>query len=449
MLRSMAPVLLIIAWAVIGCDAAKHTPRADASIADTQFDTFSDDSVTGCFEPGTLDPSFADFGLTSSVFGLQHSPWAAATSVALDRHGNLVVGGSAPVRAGREGLAVVRLTPSGALDSTFGTHGIAVIEIPEHDAWIEELIVDAQGAVIFAGARTNSSQTQAVLGKLTSDGVLDETFGTKGLLTYSGAAHTRAVSIAVDPGGRYAVAIQHSSDDLPISSYATVTRYLSTGQVDVTYAENGETTPLFGNTIDEVREIVLDEMGRILIAGHSVTELGPDFAVARLLPDGSRDPGFGDNGLVLIDAGGNDGAAGIATDGHRGIVVLGSTSVLRIVEDGSIDFSFGQNGILHVQSSSAITLRRVGISIADDKVIAVGWSSHLGKLSPLIVRLEGNGILDVAFGINGLATISTPTNDLVHDFVVDADGRLVTAGSMSGGSASMLRLDFRVSRVCG
>jgi uncharacterized delta-60 repeat protein len=94
---------------------------------------------------GRLDASFGHNGIFRGHFG--KLPGGAAAGVALDRHGRIVLGGTAVERkVGAYGrytrFAVVRLTSDGHLDRSFGQDGEARTAFGKNSATISAIAID-------------------------------------------------------------------------------------------------------------------------------------------------------------------------------------------------------------------------------------------------------------------------------------------------------------------
>lgn len=98
---------------------------------------------------GALDTTFADAGLLTTAF--IGSDYSRPGAVAVRPDGKILIVGSSELRAGDQTLAAaMRLTAvAGALDTSYGDHGVAV---PPSDFLLPDgALVDADGAVTVAG----------------------------------------------------------------------------------------------------------------------------------------------------------------------------------------------------------------------------------------------------------------------------------------------------------
>ena len=95
------------------------------------------------------------------------------------------------------------------------------------------------------------------------------------------------------------------------------------GYLDLSYSEDGIfTADLGGNGFDIVYNSTLQTDGKLLLTGIS----NGDFAIMRLLPDGTPDPLFGNDGLSLVDyAGNSDRSHAVVVQPDGRIVIAGET----------------------------------------------------------------------------------------------------------------------------
>jgi uncharacterized delta-60 repeat protein len=157
---------------------------------------------------------------------------------------------------------------------------------------------------------------------------------------------------------------------------------------------------------------------------------------------GNLDSSFGTNGQMITDVSGQpdylyDGV--LQSDGK--IITAGSSNyplqstLVRYKTNGKLDFTFGTNGIstfkIDAKSSEiyAVALQQ------DGKIVATGYSGDFNHTSLSVLRFKNNGSIDSSFGKNGVAIIDVPKNKLSGTgIVVQPDGKIVVAGSLSIGS---------------
>ena len=223
------------------------------------------------------------------------------------------------------------------------------------------------------------------------------------------------------------------------------------GDLDQSFGTNGAVLTQFGPSQDEARAVAIQPDGKIVVAGF--TDPGffnYDFAVARYNPDGSLDPTFGGVGKVTTDIGSNTKdrafATAIQTDGK--IVVAGQSTLngfngfelVRYNIDGSLDSSFGSGGkvnfIVTLVSGSDDAVFGIAIQ-ADGKIVAAGTTgpTNLGDFA--LMRFNSDGSVDTTFGNNGIVTTGVDGHDIAYSATLQSDGKIVAAGfTEASGSGS-------------
>ena len=88
-------------------------------------------------------------------------------------------------------------------------------------------------------------------------------------------------------------------------------RYNSDGSLDSSFGTGGIVTTDYNSSEDWAYSVAVDPTGRIVVVGYTSqgSAVSDDFALARYNSDGSLDTAFGTNGWVTTDfAGSQDGA---------------------------------------------------------------------------------------------------------------------------------------------
>ena len=130
---------------------------------------------------GQLDTTFGTQGVTLVSYGPGSTE--SANALAQQTDGALVATGTGPGTSFVSSMAVVRLTSSGALDTTFDGDGLAIVEFGATQSEATSLAIQSDGRIVVAGWAYLGVGTTAVLARLTSAGSLDTTFGGTGSVT--------------------------------------------------------------------------------------------------------------------------------------------------------------------------------------------------------------------------------------------------------------------------
>jgi uncharacterized delta-60 repeat protein len=124
---------------------------------------------------GGLDPSWGSGG----VVVLEGGTAGAANALALQPDGKVVVVGGVDTNTD-PGLLVARLLPDGRLDPDFGFDGEVLIRTDTYFGDLSAVAIGPGGSIVAAGD-IGSGQQDVVVLRLTPDGDLDPTFGDEGI----------------------------------------------------------------------------------------------------------------------------------------------------------------------------------------------------------------------------------------------------------------------------
>jgi uncharacterized delta-60 repeat protein len=278
-------------------------------------------------------------------------------------------------------------------------------------------------------------------------GSLDPSFGNNGIFTYSiGTSNDQGTDIAQLTDGKIIV-VGHSYTDASTLDDFFVQRLTSDGSIDPDFGTNGKVLVDFLNGEDKAQAVAIQSDGKILVAGYTLGSSGFNFAIARLLPDGTLDDGFGTNGKVIANFGSTDFCLAIRllSDGKillAGRAYNGITSdfaLARLQPNGTLDNSFGSSGMVmfdlygEQESINAITLQ------SDGKIVAVG-ETYNGNIGAFVVaRFMPNGSPDISFGEGGkVKTIIGVESDAAYDVAIQSDGKIVVMGQSNSSTISDL-----------
>lgn len=197
-----------------------------------------------------------------------------------------------------------------------------------------------------------------------------------------------------------------------------------------------------GGSNDSVSKCLIQTDGKIVLVG---TAFG-NFTAIKLSGFGVQDRGFGTNGVVSVDFGGNDIALSGSIQQDGKLLIAGSSSwgtpasdlaLTRLLSNGSSDISFGVNGKATIDFAQYDTAD--SISLQPDGKIFVGGHSYYKNNDDFIgVRINANGTLDPTFGFGGLTNTDLGSGDFGYSTLVLADRSLLIAGR-SGGAFAIVK----------
>jgi uncharacterized delta-60 repeat protein len=204
----------------------------------------TDDSYVARFlADGTLDPSFAGgSGVRGiDIDGLKDDMQA----LELLPDGSIIATGFAMRSANnRDDMLVVKLTPAGNLDPTFGSGGKVLIDADDTGVWDKAFDLDIQpdGRIVVVGAMQGSGSLADGLEvvRLTASGALDTTFANGGRFVQDfTAADDDGLNLALLPNGSITVLGGALLGDTPVMQ---AWRLTSRGSLDQTFSGDGYNT---------------------------------------------------------------------------------------------------------------------------------------------------------------------------------------------------------------
>jgi uncharacterized delta-60 repeat protein len=188
--------------------------------------TFYDFAAVRYLNNGTIDATFGEAGKVHTDLGDQN--FDRARSSALQPDGQIVTAGFAiSQNGGVQNFAVTRYTSSGVLDTSFGVGGITQIDFGSCCQSANKVLLQPNGKIITVGyANTESSDSDFLLARLTSDGLLDSTFGVDGKVRTSfGDLNGGANGAVVQSDGKI-VAVGFQATGLEFFADLALARYL-------------------------------------------------------------------------------------------------------------------------------------------------------------------------------------------------------------------------------
>ncbi|GJQ59120.1 MAG: hypothetical protein D8M57_04865 [Candidatus Scalindua sp. AMX11] len=308
---------------------------------------------------GSLDPSFGTGGRVTTDFEpTGFNDFNIAYALVVQADGKLVAAGG-----GEREFALVRYTPDGSLDLSFGTGGKVTTDFGGLLTQAYALVVQADGKLVAAGGGHGAKFN---LARYTPDGSLDPSFGTGGKVTTDFNDVDIATALAVQADGKLVAA------GLTGAKFA-LARYTPDGSLDPSFGTGGKVTTDFGS-LDEASALVVQADSKLVAAGRT----GAKFALARYTPDGSLDPSFGTGGRVTTDFGTSlDQSNALVVQADGKLVAAGRTdanfALARYFLDGSLDPSFGTGGKVTTDFGGGPQEARALVVQADGKLVAAGF----------------------------------------------------------------------------
>jgi len=367
--------------------------------------------------PGDLDPSFGDVGRVTEALDFSGTAWSVQP---LDGGGSIFAGGHESSfysfdfsDEGFEG----RLSDTGSLESSFHSRNTEV----------RDLALQSDGKAVAVGRELSigGSPTTLTVLRLGTNGSLDSTFGSKGLVRFPEGE--RAYSVTIDGDGRIVVAGRQDDGAL------MVLRLLDTGALDTTFGTDGI---FLGDSTDSVPTQILSAAGGGYRVGTS------DCRVVALTAQGTLDTSFGDSGIATLEppSPGNLSCTSLVAQANGRLLLGGGFSpdnadppngfAVRLLTSGDPDASFDATAVS--SNMGYVT----ALAVDGSGSILVAGRAFDSVPAALVMRLQATGTLDGLFGNSGSSWIDLPDhNPLIHDMSVLSDGRILVAGGTEAWSA--------------
>lgn len=283
-----------------------------------------------------------------------------------------------------------------------------------------------------------------------ADGDLDLTFSGDGMATVlwdeAGDTYAQARHVVVLPDGSVVTGGDLEWVSSGIHSDWVFAKLSRSGILDSTWGESGRQRVAFDlveGGSDRLLGVFPEPDGAILAVGTAWNGSHSLPAMARFLPSGDLDPGFGDGGLLYLTGRPWTSALTIFVAAERAangrIVLAGYCTncpsnssnynlfALRLLANGSPDTTFSTDGWASWGSPDAGNDQLTALALEPNGRLVMGL-----KLEgvPHLARTLSNGQLDTGFGEGGWAhPILMGQEGWIEDLVVEPDRRGVVAAS--------------------
>lgn len=356
---------------------------------------------------------------------------SAATGASHSFPTAVTVSGTSGAHRATSAVTVTVRGPAGSLDTTFGTGGITRQPIGQAEDYGYAAALQRDGKIILVGSVKGPNYEDFGVVRFTRDGKLDTSFGTGGkvVIDFAGDRET-ARAVAVQPEDGKIVVAGGSTVPGDGERFALL-RLNADGSVDTSFGSGGKLTTAFpGSDGDRANALVIQKDGKIVVGGQasfSTSTSGVDFALARYLPSGALDTGFGTGGRVTTPVSSNAGSDkifGLALQGDRIVAAGGDVFQLtRYTAAGELDSSFGSGGKVEKVFPSSSGATSVVVD-AQNRLVVGGQE----MMNTAVVRLNENGALDSSFGTGGKTVLKlNPSNwNVTTGVAVQSNGTIVT-----------------------
>ena len=400
---------------------------------------------------GSLDTSFGSQGKV--VTFLSQYPAVVGDALLLQSNGDLIEVADTENFVESPAWILARYTPTGSLDTSFGTGGQVITNFTSSqnnfEVGVGGAVLQSNGEIVVAGQEhwttgsgsTFQSHTQAVVGRYNTDGSVDTTFGSGGLAPITPIPH----GVALDPNGLFVVA---GTSGQGSTSQMTLERLNPDGTPDTTFGNNGVVTSGIpgsggaGLAIYPSTGTDSADDGKIVVAGAQV---------ARYLPTAPQSgPGFVVTAPSSVTAGVSFSITVTAVDangntltGYTGTVDFGSFVDAHEILPANYTFTAADQGV----HTFAVMFTAATVSAPQSLFVA---DTATPSMNGRQVGIQVNPGQAVGFVVQGPSSITRGTAFILYVTPVDAYGNLATGytgtvGFRSSDSKAKLPSSFTFS----
>jgi uncharacterized delta-60 repeat protein len=377
--------------------------------------------------PGSIDPSFDGDGIATTDFGTSDLAFA----VAIQSDDKIVVAGGCDIDDASH-FCMARYNPDGTLDASFDSDGKVATPLEGGNA--TALAIQGDDKAVLAGSCfVGGPAPSFCLARYNTDGSLDATFDSDGVVTTTIRSVDSAAAVAIQADGKIVAAGGCFASGGSGYDFC-LARYNANGSPDTTFDSDGQLSHPIGTGNDHARSVAIQDDNKIVAAGECVVGGITDFCLARYNADGSLDTTFDTDGKVTTAVGsGYDWGFGLALQDDDRIVVGGGCEpgrfcLARYNTDGSLDPAFGSGGKVTAAVAGDAFANDLAIQ-TDGRIVAAGGCLSGSFYVMCAARYNTNGALDTSFDTDGVAMADVyPGGDEGTAVAIQLSGKIVVAG---------------------
>ncbi|MFO0555860.1 MAG: hypothetical protein U0271_46210 [Polyangiaceae bacterium] len=394
---------------------------------------------------GQLDPTFSSDGRVTFDSGKGNDRGRWVTQQGAD--GKVVAVGKS-----NDDFIVVRYLPNGEPDLAFGNNGVVTTDLMNSGDEGKSVLVQSDQKIVLAGITTRNGNADFGLVRYLTNGQLDTTLAGVGSVhtdIAGGMFYDEGKSLVIQFDGKYVIGGKgHNGTD---DDFAVV-RYTTNGALDTTFNGTGIVTTNYDLQPNEGNSIAQQPDGKLLLAGQSFNGADDDFAVVRYNTNGSLDDTF-QGGVVTTPIGpGTDTAFTVNVQPDGQILVTGNSfdgarnvfTAVRYNTDGTLDDSFDDDGIFTLAVGETNDVCSGSAVQADGKILLAGTAESATSSQLAVARLLPSGALDTTFGTGGVSQFGFDgAGSGAYAMRLQSDGKILVVGDNDNGSD----FDIAVARL--
>jgi uncharacterized delta-60 repeat protein len=385
-----------------------------------------------------FDYSFSGDGIVTATPGPNND--GKSSDILIQPDGKILVAGKTLQPTSDEDFLLLRYNTNGTLDNTFGTGGIVITSVSTAAEGLSKIHLQPDGKILALGYNGMIGSTCVV--RYNSDGSLDNTFGTGGIVSWdlTGVGQIQIPGdLALQSNGKIIVGVTTFGDPNYNSDIA-FGRLNSNGTIDNTYGFSGIMLHHLTLDFDILSDIDIQADGNIVAAGYIQNLIGNSYIFSAMFDTTGYFAPVYDNGLIL------DTISSIQSDYVNcvlvqpdGKVLMGGTTgesfaskylLIRYNSNGARDNTFGTNGVVAQTFNNGSRYLQDMLLMPNGKILVVG-KDDLGT-DTHFARFNTNGTPDNTFNSDGHAEVDITTGvgitDDMRAIAIQTDGKILATG---------------------
>ncbi len=344
----------------------------------------------------------------------------------------------------------IKFTSGGKPDKNFGTNGITIVSGSSNDI-IKAVTQTFDGGYVAAGYSSSVSPTSFCIIKLKSDGTLDNSFGTNGIVTIERSYSSYAYDVKqAHDSGYIVVGYTYNSSNHRDLFAAKLTK---NGALDQNFNSGGTLTIGVAADNEYAYSVAVTGNDEYFITGYTNNgnNGGNDIIVIKLNSDGSFNAPFNGGKLVLGSNYSEKGYA-VTTFGNGGCFLTGEYQYGLFFATLSGDVS--RMGSKVYQNSNYWFTPLSAENISDTLFVVAGYAMRKSDYltEAFIMELDSNLNFVSGFGNGGVVTFSVRDENRFRSVCRTSDNGFVAAGytQTSGSDRDILLIKVNgVGKSCG
>lgn len=335
----------------------------------------------------------------------------------------------------KEEEIVIKYNSNGIIDTNFGNNGIYVLDIDLALDTDISPIYDDNGIEIILDDNENiylilSPYKNAIV-KLTSQGILDTTFGSNGYITFTDSEYTSSKNVkAIAFNNGIIIGLVKGNDE----TSKVLKMYNADGTLNTNFGNNGILSVPYDGKMFKLND------GNFLLSQKYDTEL---LGFVKMSPSGVISTNFGNNGQVFFDKKGylnyyesinNSIYVSITYDEEVNGQTQIKTKIYKYNSTGEKDMQFGTNGEILIDN---LLVYESFIEL-DNKLYIHG--TDYSSFNTSIVSLNIDGTINTNFANNGFFIENTNTRDLsMATYSVGTNSIIIVGKQIPNGSSNTIK----------